>query len=504
MYHSRLYAAANFVKTRDDLDLIQLNSFGCGLDAVTTDQVNDILGDSGKIYTCLKIDEVNNLGAARIRIRSLIAAIKVREKQNICREIKSSAYERVVFTEEMKKNYTILCPNMSPIHFEIIEPAFRASGYDLVVLPDKKKESLDMGLKYVNNDACYPSLIVVGQLMNALLSGKYDISRTALLISQTGGGCRATNYIAFIRRALEKAGHPEVPVISINLSGLEKNPGFKIDLPLAVRAISGAVFGDIFMRVLYATRPYEAVPGSANALHEKWKRRCIEFCSKGFPSPIKFKQMCEDIIREFDELPRKDIKKPKVGIVGEILVKFSPVANNELVELLEAEGAEAVMPDLLDFLLYSFKNGEYKVDKFGKKKSTKTVGRIGIWFIETLRKPARKALEKSKHFISQGNIDHMAHMADKFVSQGNQTGEGWFLTGEMLELIESGTSNIVCTQPFGCLPNHIVGKGVIKALRGAYPKANIVAIDYDPGASEVNQLNRIKLMLSTAFKNLES
>ena len=503
MYHSRLYAAANFVKTRNDLDLIQLNSFGCGLDAVTTDQVNDILSDSGKIYTCLKIDEVNNLGAARIRIRSLIAAIKVREKQNTCRTIQSAAYKRVVFTKEMKKDYTILCPNMSPIHFEILEPAFRASGYNLVVLPDKKKESLDMGLKYVNNDACYPSLIVVGQLMNALLSGKYDINRTALLISQTGGGCRATNYIAFIRRALEKAGHPEVPVISINLSGLEKNPGFKISLPLAVRGVFGAVFGDIFMRVLYATRPYEAVPGSANALHEKWKKRCIEFCSKGFPSPWKFKKMCEDIIREFDELPRVDVKKPKVGIVGEILVKFSPVANNELVNLLEAEGAEAVMPDLLDFLLYSFKNGEYKVDKFGKKKSTKTIGHMGIWFIELLRKPARKALEKSKHFMPQGDIHHMAKMADKFVSQGNQTGEGWFLTGEMLELIESGTLNIICTQPFGCLPNHIVGKGVIKSLRANYPGANIVAIDYDPGASEVNQLNRIKLMLSTAFKNLD-
>ena len=504
MYHSRLYAAANFVKTRDDLDLIQLNSFGCGLDAVTTDQVNDILSNSGKIYTCLKIDEVNNLGAAKIRIRSLIAAIKVREKQKLCRTINSSAYERVIFTEEMKKNYTILCPNMSPIHFELIEPAFRASGYHLVILPDKKKESLDMGLKYVNNDACYPSLIVVGQLMSALLSGKYDISKTALLISQTGGGCRATNYIAFIRRALEKAGHPEVPVISINLSGLEKNPGFKVDLPLATRAIFAAVFGDIFMRVLYAARPYEAVPGSANALHEKWKKRCIEFCSKGFPNPLKFKKICQDIIKEFDELPRIDVKKPKVGIVGEILVKFSPVANNELIELLESEGAEAVMPDLLDFLLYTFKNGEYKVDKFGKKKSTKRIGHLGIWFIETLRRPARKALEKSKHFIPQGDIHHMARMADKFVSQGNQTGEGWFLTGEMLELIESGTPNIVCTQPFGCLPNHIVGKGVIKALRSQYPQANIVAIDYDPGASEVNQLNRIKLMLSTAFRNLET
>lgn len=504
MYHSRLYAAANYVKTRDDLDLIQLNSFGCGLDAVTTDQVNEILSGSGKIYTCLKIDEVNNLGAARIRIRSLIAAIRVRDKQKLNRTVQTSAYKRVVFTKEMKKNYTILCPNMSPIHFEILEPAFRASGYQLVVLPDKKKESLEMGLKYVNNDACYPSLIVVGQLMSALLSGKYDISKTALLISQTGGGCRATNYIGFIRRALEKAGHPEVPVISVNLNGIETNPGFKITLPLAVRGVYGAVFGDIFMRVLYATRPYEAVPGSADALHEKWKKQCIEFCSKGYPSHRLFKQMCRQIIQEFDELPRTDVKKPRVGIVGEILVKFSPVANNDLVKLLEAEGAEAVMPDLLDFMLYCFKNGEFKTEKLGKKTSTRLIGHCGIRFIEFLRKPAREALEKSRHFLPQANIDHMAEMSDRFVSQGNQTGEGWFLTGEMLELIESGTTNILCTQPFGCLPNHIVGKGVIKELRNQYPKANIVAIDYDPGASEVNQLNRIKLMLSTAFKNLES
>ena len=504
MYHSRLYATANYVKTRDDLDLIQLNSFGCGLDAVTTDQVNEILSGSGKIYTCLKIDEVNNLGAARIRIRSLIAAIRVRDKQKLNRTVQTSAYQRVVFTKEMKKNYTILCPNMSPIHFEILEPAFRASGYQLVVLPDKKKESLEMGLKYVNNDACYPSLIVVGQLMSALLSGKYDISKTALLISQTGGGCRATNYIGFIRRALEKAGHPEVPVISVNLNGIETNPGFKITLPLAVRGVYGAVFGDIFMRVLYATRPYEAVPGSADALHEKWKKQCIEFCSKGYPSHRLFKQMCRQIIQEFDELPRTDVKKPRVGIVGEILVKFSPVANNDLVKLLEAEGAEAVMPDLLDFMLYCFKNGEFKTEKLGKKTSTRLIGHCGIRFIEFLRKPAREALEKSRHFLPQANIDHMAEMSDRFVSQGNQTGEGWFLTGEMLELIESGTTNILCTQPFGCLPNHIVGKGVIKELRNQYPKANIVAIDYDPGASEVNQLNRIKLMLSTAFKNLES
>ncbi len=503
MYHSRLYAAANFVKTRDDLDLIQLNSFGCGLDAVTTDQVNDILSDSGKIYTCLKIDEVNNLGAARIRIRSLIAAIRVREKQNTCRTIRSAAYERVIFTKEMKKEYTLLVPNMSPIHFDILEPALRASGYHVVVLPNSKKESLDMGLKYVNNDACYPSLIVVGQLMSALLSGEYDISKTALVITQTGGGCRATNYIAFIRRALEKAGHPEVPVISINLSGLEKNPGFQISPALAVRMVYGAVFGDIFMRVLYATRPYEAVPGSANELHAKWQARCIDFCSKGYPSFHTFKKMCRQIIEDFDNLPRLDVKKPRVGIVGEILVKFSPVANNQLVDLLEAEGAEAVMPDLIDFMLYAFKNNDFKADKLGKKASSKKIGHLAIDFVEFIRKAARKALESSKHFQPQGDIEHMAHMASDFVSEGNQTGEGWFLTGEMLELIETGTPNIICTQPFGCLPNHIVGKGVIKELRAKYPQANIVAIDYDPGASEVNQLNRIKLMLSTAFRNLE-
>ena len=253
MYHSRLYAAANYVKTRDDLDLIQLNSFGCGLDAVTTDAVNDILTKSGKIYTCLKIDEVNNLGAARIRIRSLISAIRVREKKQTKRTIVPANYNRVVFTEEMRKNYTILCPQMSPIHFELLEPAFQTAGYNLVVPDVDSRTCVDVGLKYVNNDACYPSLIVVGQLMAAVMSGGYDMSRTAVLISQTGGGCRACNYIGFIRRALEKAGYPDVPVISINLSGLEKNPGFKLTLPLIQHGLYAFEFGDIFMRCVYAT-----------------------------------------------------------------------------------------------------------------------------------------------------------------------------------------------------------------------------------------------------------
>ena len=504
MYHSRLYSAANFVKTRDDLDMIQLNSFGCGVDAVTTDMVSDILTGSGKIYTCLKIDEVNNLGAARIRIRSLLSAIRVREKKAEKREIKPANFERVIFTEEMRKDYTIICPQMSPIHFELLEPAFVAAGYHLSIPQISARECVDVGLKYVNNDACYPSLIVVGQIMAAIASGNYDMNKTAILITQTGGGCRATNYIAFIRRALAKAGYPDVPVVSLNMVGLEKNPGFKITPALIQHGLYALEFGDIFLRCLYRMRPYEATPGSANALHEKWKERVIAFVTQdGFLSHRKYKQMCRQIIRDFDCLPITDEKKPRVGVVGEILVKYHPAANNDVVTLLESEGAEAVVPDLTDFLLYCCYNQIYKADNLGESKKTARLNKMLIRFFEWMRKDARDELAKSKHFEPTCYIEDTAKNAESIVSIGNQTGEGWFLTGEMLELMHQGVPNIICAQPFACLPNHIVGKGVIKELRHEYPKANIVAIDYDPGASEVNQLNRIKLMLSTAHKNLK-
>ena len=504
MYHSRLYAAASYVKTVENLDLIQLNSFGCGLDAVTTDQVNDILSGSDKIYTCLKIDEVNNLGAARIRIRSLLSAIRVREKLGKHRTIRSSAIEKVPFTEEMRKDYTIICPQMSPIHFEILQPAFNACGYNFVVLDNDNKHSVDVGLKYVNNDACYPSLLVVGQIMEALLSGKYDLNKTAIIMSQTGGGCRATNYIGFIRRALKKADMEQIPVISLNLAGIESNPGFHLNADLMLRAAIGAEFGDIFMRCVYRMRPYEATPGSVDALHREWLKKVQDFVSAKHISIGKFRRMCTEIIRDFDAVPVLDIKKPRVGIVGEILVKFSPAGNNHLVELLESEGAEAVVPDLLDFMLYCFYNQIYKAEHLGTSKKTAKISALGIWAIEhILRGSAVKAFEESKHFDAPTSIYKIVSYAEPIVSIGNQTGEGWFLTGEMVELIKEGVPNIVCTQPFGCLPNHVVGKGVIKALRKAYPSSNIVAIDYDPGASEVNQLNRIKLMLSTAQKNLK-
>ncbi|MDO5422523.1 MAG: acyl-CoA dehydratase activase-related protein [Eubacteriales bacterium] len=502
MYHSRLYAAANYVKTQDNLELIQLNSFGCGLDAVTTDAVNDILSNSGKIYTCLKIDEVNNLGAARIRIRSLLSAVRVRREKQMERTIVPANINRVLFTEEMRKTYTILCPQMSPIHFGLLEAAFCASGYRLEVLGNDNKKAVDVGLKYVNNDACYPSLIVVGQIMDALLSGKYDLSKTAVLISQTGGGCRASNYIGFIRRALEKAGMEHIPVISINMSGLEKNPGFKITPQMVLRGMYAVVFGDVFMRCLYRMRPYEKVKGSANAMYKKWEDVCKSFVASRNPSLPQFRKLCRQIVEDFDNLPITDERKPRVGVVGEILVKFLPAANNHLVDLLEAEGAEAVVPDLMDFLLYCFYNTNFKAEELGMKKSTATLGNLGIKALEAFRSAAAKELARSKHFDPPAHIEDLAKYAEPIVSIGNQCGEGWFLTGEMMELIHSGTNNIVCTQPFGCLPNHVVGKGVIKELRHRYPLSNIVAIDYDPGASEVNQLNRIKLMLSTAQKNL--
>ncbi len=502
MYHSRLYAAAAFVRTTENLDLVQLNSFGCGLDAVTTDQVSDILTGSGKIYTCLKIDEINNLGAAKIRIRSLLAAIRVKEQANETRIERSCAADRSIFTEEMKKTYTILCPQLSPFHLDLISSVFVSQGYNFQVLGNDGKAAVDIGLKYVNNDACYPSLMVVGQMMDALLSGKYDTEHLAFMITQTGGGCRATNYIGFIRRALEKAGYPDIPVISLNLSKLEANPGFKINLKLLIPGVYAAVFGDIFMRCVYRMRPYEVTPGSVNELHNEWIKKCNHFLTKGHPSYHTFKKMCREIVEDFDMIPITTAKKPKVGIVGEILVKFMPAANNFLAELLEKEGAEAVCPDLLDFLLYCFYNQIYKAENLGSSKKSAFFGKIGIKGVYFLRKSAAKALHQSKHFEAPADIFKLVNYAKDIVSIGNQTGEGWFLTGEMMELIHSGTQNIVCTQPFGCLPNHVVGKGVIKAIRKLHPESNIVAIDYDPGASEVNQLNRIKLMLSSAYKNL--
>ena len=499
MYHSRLYEAAAFVKTRKDVEYIQLNSFGCGLDAVTTDEVKSILNAAGKIYTALKIDEVNNLGAARIRVRSLIAALEDRREKHIEPVKGDASLKRVIFTKEMRKDYTLLCPQMAPIHFDLMVAAFNSCGYKIDVMPAIDKSCIDTGLKYVNNDACYPALIVVGQVMNALKSGKYDLNKVGVLISQTGGGCRATNYIGFIRKALENAGMAQIPVISVS-TGIESNPGWQYSFDMMKKTMQALTYGDLFMRVLYKVRPYEKVPGSANELYHKWNEKV----KKDIATASNFKENIEAIVKAFDEFEIDEtIKKPKVGVVGEILVKYHPTANNDIVSVIENEGAEAVVPDMLSFATYSAYNWVQKHKYLGTSLKGSLIGKGVVSLIEYCRKPLVDALNNSKRFEAPERIEKLAAYAEPIVSLCNQTGEGWFLTGEMIELIHSGVRNIVCAQPFACLPNHIVGKGVIKELKRYNPLVNIVAVDYDPGASEVNQLNRIKLMMSSAYKNLE-
>lgn len=496
-YHNRLYRAAQFVSEMPTLELVQLTSFGCGLDAVTADQVDEILRSKSRMYTLIKIDEGSNLGAVRIRIRSLIAAVKERRRNKTKITRTSSAYHRVIFTEEMKKDYTIIGPQMSPIHFKLLQKAFRSGGYNFVVLDAVDPKAIEAGLKYVNNDACYPSLLVAGQMISALESGKYDLDKVALIITQTGGGCRATNYIGFIRRALNDAGWGQIPVLSLSAQGFEKNPGFKLNPKLLANLIMSLVVGDVLMRVLYRVRPYEAVQGSANQLYEKWNAVSEDLFEKG-ASFSKFNKLLKNIIKDFDNLPLKPIKKPRVGVVGEILVKFHPTANNQIVETIEREGAECVMPDLLDFFFYTFATGIFRHKQLAFDSKTERNARILVWGLELFRRKMKKYLKNSRRFEAPNHIYKMMKGVDDIVQLGNITGEGWFLTAEMVELIHEGAPSIACVQPFACLPNHVTGKGMIKELRRRFPDANISAIDYDPGSSEVNQLNRLKLLLSNA------
>ncbi len=496
VYHNRLYRAAAFVSEMPNLEMLQLTSFGCGLDAVTADQVDEIMHSKGKMYTLIKIDEGSNLGAVRIRIRSLIAAVRERQRHNRKIVKKPASYQRQVFTKEMRKTYTIIGPQMSPIHFRILKEAFESCGYNFVILDAVDPKAVEAGLRYVNNDACYPSILVAGQMIAALESGKYDLNRVALIITQTGGGCRATNYIGFIRRALNDAGWGQIPVLSLSAQGFEKNPGFKISPILLHRLLMAIMVGDVLMRVLYRTRPYEAVPGSANALYEKWSARAEGQVRKS--SIYGYHRLLKNIVKEFDALPLRPIKKPRVGVVGEILVKFHPTANNKIVETIEREGAECVMPDLADFFFYSFSTGIFRHEELAFPKKTENNAKLFVWFLELYRGRMKKYLDASHRFESPSSIYDLMKGVDDIVQLGNITGEGWFLTAEMVELIHQGAPSIACVQPFACLPNHVTGKGMIKELRRRFPEANISAIDYDPGSSEVNQLNRLKLLLSNA------
>ena len=506
VFHARLYAAATYVGEHDNLEMIQLNSFGCGVDAVTTDQVEEILKSYENMYTLIKIDEVNNLGAVRIRIRSLLASMNKKlknKKEKNTEDLGHYELERKIFTKEMKKDYTILMPQMSPVHFELLETAVQASGYNVHLLRECTPNTVETGLKYVNNDACYPSILTTGQFLEALESGKYDPDKTAIIMSQTGGGCRATNYIAFIRKALKDAGYSQVPVISFNIVGMEKMPGFKITLSLAGRLLKCVVLGDLLQKMLMKNKAYEVNKGETKELYDKWLEKCKQIVKKS--SKDEFKNTIYQMVEDFEKIELDtSVPKPRVGIVGEILIKYHPFGNNFVADVLDREGAEVVLPDFMGFVKFMAThkitfNTLLKIDK-----AKATIFRAAIKFLDNYEKDVKIALSKSnKGYLPPCDIWHLEDKVKGILSIGNQTGEGWFLTAEMIEYIENDIPNIICVQPFACLPNHIVGKGVIKTIRETYPEANIAPVDYDPGASESNQTNRIKLLMTVAKDNLK-
>lgn len=505
MFHARLYAAAEVVGKHKNLELVQLNSFGCGVDAVTTDQVEEILSSYDKMYTLIKIDEVNNLGAVRIRIRSLLASINKRLKEAPKPNQNPGNYEqnKVIFTKEMKEDYTILVPQMAPVHFELLESVLQACGYKVKLLRECTPHTVETGLKYVNNDACYPSILVTGQMIEALESGEYDLNKTALIMSQTGGGCRATNYIGFIRKALKDAGFPNIPVISFNVVGMEKMPGFKLSLSLFEGLLKGVIYGDLLQKMLTKNRAYEINKGETEKLYDEWMEKCKALVRKS--TSKQFKQSIYDIVNDFEKIELDtSIKKPKVGIVGEVLIKYHPFGNNFVANLLENEGAEVILPDFMGFVKFMATHKITFNKLLNTNKTSSKISKVAIKLIDILEKDVRNALASSKKgYLPPCDIWHLEDKVKDVLSIGNQTGEGWFLTAEMIEYIENDIPNIVCVQPFACLPNHVVGKGVIKTIRQMFPDANISPVDYDPGASEANQTNRIKLLMTVAKDNLK-
>lgn len=495
-YHSRVYRAADVVCQYPNLELVSLNSFGCGLDAIITDQTEEILRNNNRLYTTIKIDETSNLGAIKIRLRSLIAAMNKRCKET---DYQPYRYQKHPFKKTMQKN-TILCPDLSPFHMPLLVQAFNSEGYNIVYLAKMNDKMLDNGLKYVNNDACYPALIVIGQLISALKSGKYDLDTTSVLITQTGGGCRATNYIGLIRKALKDAGFENTPILSLNLNGLEKEQEFKITLKLAHKAIMGAILGDLLMKLLYATRPYEVNKGQSDEIYQTHLNNCLDIVASG--KKMAFNKEVSAIINDFNNIETKDINKIKVGIVGEILIKYHHFGNRDLAKKLETEGCEVVVPELMGFIKYCLYNQIVKTKILDDKKSKAIINKTLLDILDYYELIVRNKLKHTKYRPTT-NIYELSKNVENILSTGNQTGEGWFLTAEMVELIKHDVNNIICVQPFACLPNHIVGKAVIKRIKELYPDANIIAIDYDPGSSVSNQVNRIKLLLSVAKDNLE-
>ncbi|MEA4921091.1 MAG: 2-hydroxyacyl-CoA dehydratase [Clostridiaceae bacterium] len=410
----------------------------------------------------------------------------------------------VPFTKKMKKEYTILVPDMLPMHFKLIRSVLKTYGYNVELLEGDGPEIAETGLKYVHNDTCYPAILVVGQFMQALLSGKYDPSKTALIMFQTGGGCRASNYLSLIRKALKKADMEYVPVISFTFTGIEKHPGFKLALPVLHAMLYAILYADLLMSLVNQIKPYELHKGDAETLAAYWTERLGREMGSG--SKIRYKQVLENyrlLLQDFGKIPIEKRETVKVGVVGEIFVKYSPLGNNHLEQFLVNEGAEVVVPGLLDFLLYCVYDSIMEYKFYGKKAFIYPAVRFVYNFLCRKKQDIINLVRSHGGFKPWTSFPDILKLADGYISTGVNMGEGWLLTAEMLELAESGCKNIVCTQPFGCLPNHICGKGMMKPIKEKNPDVNIVAIDYDAGASRVNQENRLKLMLFNAKRNMQ-
>ena len=500
-YHARLYRAAALAAAEPCVELVHLTNFGCGIDAITSDQVSEILQRSGKLYTLLKIDEGDSLGPAKIRIASLLATVEERKAGRRGPGTGSGSSggaeseHHAVFTRPMRKTHTILAPQMSPIHFTILEAALRASGYRLKLLPVASPAAIETGLKYVNNDACYPAIVSIGQLVDALKEGCEDPDHTALILAQTCGPCRATNYIALLKRALSEAGFSQVPVLSISGGSLNEQPGFSLS-PLALRRLTIALlYGDMLQRLYYSTRAHELFKGDAKEKLDEWLGRAKDVVARNSFSD--FESDLVPMVREFGAVPQDDVEKPKVGIVGEILLKYHPDANRYLAEMILAEGGEPVLTDMADFFLYCLEDNILQRRFMNGSFLSAAVSRVLMERLESFRSPMREALQGTR-YMPVSNFDWMKKSVSGIVSLGEQAGEGWLLTAEMIDFICHGVPNVLCLQPFGCLPNHITGKGVAKAIRHKYPESNLMALDFEAGSSEANIANRVKLFMTIA------
>ncbi len=533
-YHSRLYRAAALVSSHPCLELIQLTSFGCGLDAITADQVCELLMCSGKLHTLIKIDEGASLGAARIRIRSLMAAVhqrrrrqensprfsvscsyhtgiwrlerpRIRPMEQPLEEIILSGQQPVqpVFTKAMRRTHTILAPQLAPLHFDLLTAAMNSAGYQVEVLPSVNRGNIETGLNVVHNDACYPALVVIGQLMDALGSGRYDPNRTALLLAQTCGPCRASNYPALLRKALVTSGFPQVPVLTVSSGNLERQPGFNISARLLHRLILGCLYGDMLQRVSLFCRTHECHAGDTADMLAYWMKRAKSAIMRGDSSV--FREHMSLILRDFMNIHKDRDPRPRVGVVGEILLKYHPDANNQVLEIIRQEGGDPVLTDFTDFLLYCLMDQLFDWRHLGGGFGVAMGNWLFIQRIEHLRNAMRRALATHPEghlLLPVSRISHLGDRVNEVISTGNTAGEGWLLTADMLELVDHGANNVLCLQPFGCLPNHITGKGVIRELRRVRPQSNIMPIDYDPGTSETNQINRIKLFMSVAREQI--